>query len=403
MSKGNLFLSQARGKVGSVVFSVLKGQQITRVYNSKPANPRSALQQAQRAKLANSTKFYKEAIENFYRFAFEDKLRHESDFNAFSRINIDRSGFLTKEQVDSLSFPAVGNFALSRGSLAVSPDSFFIAGACGVSLGTRNGATTVGAASSSFLTAYPNLAVGDIATFVLSVGGSSVFEDFGTPNTWVVRQFIINPNDETPLSEAGLTVTTGGSTSYLGFRGMNSDTFGFFGVVFSRNTSHGLEVCNSDIFPSPAYGAFLDWSKGKFAQAQAARSYGASDEAILQGGLVSTLSKISTVTIGGVAYPAYSLANTKSTIDSFSGMTVTGTGLRPTSSGGSWTYNLYTNEDFSEAGAAYRAPESDTLVATISGNTVSFTNTPDLGAHAGRSYLVFFYNGEPFLLFACGK
>lgn len=49
MAKGNLFLSQARGKVGSVVFYRQNGQQITRVYTDQVKNPRSAAQNQQRA------------------------------------------------------------------------------------------------------------------------------------------------------------------------------------------------------------------------------------------------------------------------------------------------------------------------------------------------------------------
>ena len=49
MAKGNLFLSQARGKVGSVVFYRKDGQQVTRVYTDQIKNPRSDAQNAQRA------------------------------------------------------------------------------------------------------------------------------------------------------------------------------------------------------------------------------------------------------------------------------------------------------------------------------------------------------------------
>lgn len=49
MAKGNLFLSQARGKVGSVVFYRKDGQQVTRVYTDQVKNPRSDGQNAQRA------------------------------------------------------------------------------------------------------------------------------------------------------------------------------------------------------------------------------------------------------------------------------------------------------------------------------------------------------------------
>lgn len=49
MAKGNLFLSQARGKVGSVVFYRQDGEQVTRVYTNQVSNPRTAAQNLQRA------------------------------------------------------------------------------------------------------------------------------------------------------------------------------------------------------------------------------------------------------------------------------------------------------------------------------------------------------------------
>lgn len=48
MAKGNMFQGMARGKVGDVVFSRLNGQQISRVRNRAPHNPRSEKQLTQR-------------------------------------------------------------------------------------------------------------------------------------------------------------------------------------------------------------------------------------------------------------------------------------------------------------------------------------------------------------------
>lgn len=48
MSKGNLFLGYARGKVGDVVFSHQYGEQIARARNRSPKNPQSPLQLLQR-------------------------------------------------------------------------------------------------------------------------------------------------------------------------------------------------------------------------------------------------------------------------------------------------------------------------------------------------------------------
>lgn len=56
MAKGNMFLGQAKGKVGSVVFSRAFGQQITRTKPSSVANPKTIGQNTQRAILATIAK-----------------------------------------------------------------------------------------------------------------------------------------------------------------------------------------------------------------------------------------------------------------------------------------------------------------------------------------------------------
>lgn len=48
MSKGNLFLGFARGKVGDVVFSHVDGEQVARARNRSPKNPQTPLQLLQR-------------------------------------------------------------------------------------------------------------------------------------------------------------------------------------------------------------------------------------------------------------------------------------------------------------------------------------------------------------------
>lgn len=58
MAKGNLFQGMGRGKVGDVVFSRLNGEQISRVRNRHPKNPRSNSQLYQRAIMATVMQVY---------------------------------------------------------------------------------------------------------------------------------------------------------------------------------------------------------------------------------------------------------------------------------------------------------------------------------------------------------
>lgn len=58
MAKGNLFQGMARGKVGDVVFSRSNGEQISRVRNRHPKNPRTNAQLFQRAIMATTVQAY---------------------------------------------------------------------------------------------------------------------------------------------------------------------------------------------------------------------------------------------------------------------------------------------------------------------------------------------------------
>lgn len=65
MGKGNLFQGMARGKVGDVVFSRSNGQQVSRVRNRQPNNPRTNAQLYQRAIMATIMQAYSAGKEIF--------------------------------------------------------------------------------------------------------------------------------------------------------------------------------------------------------------------------------------------------------------------------------------------------------------------------------------------------
>lgn len=104
MAKGNLFLGQARGKLGSMVFSVRKGVQIERVRNTSPANPKTPSQVAQRMKMYAPTKLYRMASQNFFKFAYPLR-SSETIFNGMMRENVAIAPFVSKQLVSQQGFP----------------------------------------------------------------------------------------------------------------------------------------------------------------------------------------------------------------------------------------------------------------------------------------------------------
>lgn len=86
-----MFLGQARGRVGSVVFSRRQGVQVTRTYNSTPSNPKTigqALQRAQFATASQAAVRLKEVINN----SFDGVKNGQDSVNHFLSRNIKMIG-----------------------------------------------------------------------------------------------------------------------------------------------------------------------------------------------------------------------------------------------------------------------------------------------------------------------
>lgn len=86
MAKGNLFQGMGRGKVGDVVFSRLNGQQIARVRNRNPKNPRTNAQLYQRAVMATVMQAYSAGMEIF-NHSFQGKEVGAQNQRRFMQLN----------------------------------------------------------------------------------------------------------------------------------------------------------------------------------------------------------------------------------------------------------------------------------------------------------------------------
>lgn len=110
-------MGYARGAVGDLVFSRVKGNQVTKARNRQPSNPKTSKQVYQRAKFINAVRFYQRGVQNLFKFAFEDKTAQESDFNAFMRHNTARAIPVAKNASEEAIYPAISNWMTSFGSL----------------------------------------------------------------------------------------------------------------------------------------------------------------------------------------------------------------------------------------------------------------------------------------------
>lgn len=285
MAKGNLFLGNGGGRVGNVVLATVNGEQITRVYQPNVKNPKSTPQMTQRAKFANSVKFYKRAVQNFFQFAYEDKKKNESYYNAFMRHNIERSYLLKKEQVDNPFFPALGDWMLTSGSIGQPVSVAF----SGKTLSIAVGGTTVGAVSAALIN--KGFAAGDIVTIVtITSGVSNLNVDLATLNeqpAWKIYQFIIAPSDTTNLENIAsrgvnsfsLAATTGAINL------THTAAAGWGAFIVTRKVNNKVYATNSFLLGDAAAQAMTTAAATENWIASVPPTWSASGEAILKGSI----------------------------------------------------------------------------------------------------------------------
>ena len=303
MAKGNMLLGMSRGSVGDVTFYRSGGSQRARARNRKPANPMTVRQQTQRAKFANAVKFHKQVTSNFFRFAYEDKKVNESDYNAFMRHNVGNSGFIGAKASKIASWPALGQWEVTNGSLpvitdldaGVNPKFMFDVG---VSSSTY---TTIGALSSALIALGDTWREGDIVTVLMY--GVSVADGLPTVDTDMdhvasssYMQFVLSSTDTTQLSSLKCTVNGfvfGVSMSNDGlevtckeenFSGSWSGDLYQCAVIHSRNTAGGLLVSTQSMVANKPQVITDALTEGGTYYNAVLADWDAAAEAVLQGG-----------------------------------------------------------------------------------------------------------------------
>ena len=306
MAKGNMFIGNGSGKVGNLVVATRAGEQITRVYQPRVANPKSYQQMLQRAKFANAVKFYKKAVQNFFKFAFEDKKKSESDYNAFMRHNIMYSTLLIKGNVDDAYFPALGRWQMSSGSL---PNAFSIektedSGFHFFNEGIKTNAT-IGDISSALI--GQGFHTGDIVTFVL-ITSPVTYLDFDLTNLydsglkqpeWLIVQFAIDARDTRDISQANYLGSRSGISGYEGnslyvtdygtieWDGNFDNEMAATCCIVTRNTGSGVMATNTSLFGNTNFDNMISEAEGTNYENEVLVSWGAREGAILKGSIAT--------------------------------------------------------------------------------------------------------------------
>lgn len=410
-----MFLSQARGKVGSVVFAVVKGQQTARVHNPKPANPRTFGQQAQRSLLANMTKFYKRGTQKFYKFAFEDKTVRESDFNAFARKNIMNGAYVPREFFDNENYPALGIYTMTAGSLAHNVQVVYNGDYIIVDPGTNNltgteATVTIGQVSAAILANNPGLQQGDLLTFVTADSSMDIQMQVGPDiPTWNIVQFYLDPNDISTVASKGFNfmraqpIGQGSERGILFVQLSGIDRTSFASLCFSRKTDTGLKVSTSTLRPSAVAECLVYWLRGEYAKQLAAASWGGNTDAVLEGGLLSNLPQIVKVNLGTATEQSpYAYASMLLGSGGTNRMLAFyGSNLRTTAQGGRWKADFFSADNSLEDVGGWKPTTHLEVALTVktdgTGSSVFYkadlpVDTPEWL----QGYFVLSYNDVPF-------
>lgn len=339
MAKGNFLLGYARGSVGDVTFSRVKGNQVAKARNRNPANPNTIPQAMQRSLFADAVRFYTRGVQNAFKFAFERKLENESDYNAFMRLNVNR-GVRIGKSPESM-YPAIGDWLVADGSItpplkqdAVQSSAVgdFIAGVYEVidsalseygagddmpnstlTLGfsAASAPTTVGALSTALKAQYPQLRDGDFVTMLLisQAFTNPMFDLFPSAQgcndglmedpAWSFAQFTIDEGNTANVStiyhsagtglamsavvEGACAIELNRDAQFVPKIGNEYGTIAAGAVIFSRQTSSGLLVSSAPLSRGYQYQQAVDYCRTKAWEDFVMVDWGAADPAILQG------------------------------------------------------------------------------------------------------------------------
>ena len=299
MSKGNMFVGSAKGRVGNLVLYTRKGSQITRAYQSTVKNPKTSGQMLQRAKFANAVKFYQKAVQHFFKFAYQDQKQTETAFNAFMRHNVDRACLLRMDEVNDPYFPAFGRWQMSQGSLAAPMvPKFTNENALFANTGIKGTEKTVADLSSILI--GQGYHVGDIITFVC-ISSLVTSVDFDLSNyydsgnlvqpQWDIRQLIVSTSDQTAISDIPslgpsvgvLSAVNGG----LQFAFSNPQYSNAAAVIATRKGSGVTYASNAELVPNSVCLAMINATTTTAWIAEVTASWQSKGDAILQGSVAN--------------------------------------------------------------------------------------------------------------------
>lgn len=278
MSKRNLFLGTAAGKVGDVVVYRAGGTQRARV-RVVPKDPKTTTQMTQRSRIGGVVSTYR-AGKGLLQDSFESKPSKQSAYNAYAQDTMPTAPYLTKEMND-LGCAIPMPMTIARGSVPA-PWSFVskVENGLTASIDVAAGATatSIGELSALLIAARPCCFKNGsqiIGVAILYEEMNDYEESFRKPFFNIGK--ITLDTESTANLPAGTTLTVTIAEGRVTFKvnGDDQDPF-VYGILVANRDADGLHVTNAEGYMNDTAetlnGDFLTAA----AKAAAAESYGAS-------------------------------------------------------------------------------------------------------------------------------
>lgn len=244
----NLWLRQAKQRLGGAVTYMLKGQQVVRELSASVSNPRTNSQMSQRVRFANLVAFYRANRAWMERYAFETRPQTWSVYNAFMSANLASNKIaLTKAEADG-GFCIVAPYQVTKGSLpSIDHDLDTTTGNWQTNLQVGEfdlAGATIASLTEALFANNNGLQAGDQLSLIVNYQSES-----NNVATVIARYYevILSTSNSTPLSERLSDEHVAIVNGTLGFTAGASDPVMGFTYVLSRDNGSSVRVSSQNL------------------------------------------------------------------------------------------------------------------------------------------------------------
>lgn len=277
MSKRNLLLGTAAGKVGDLVFYRAGGEQRTRA-KVTPNNPKTYAQQAQRSRMANVTLMYR-ALSALLKDTFTNRKPNQTPFNAFAADALPIAPYLPKSYADEGKYVLIPAL-VAKGSIPVPWRDMGCNdenGSVEMNFAAAENPTTI-AQLSAALIAWRPCCFAEGGAIVFVVIGDHGDNDPGRHQAQFVRIPIDTTDTRTLASIDVRCSTTQKQGDIDALTVLSVDTgyqsVGFAAVIEKPKSGGGYDVCDARLLLSTQADETYDEFRTDEKQLEAAISYG---------------------------------------------------------------------------------------------------------------------------------